>query len=93
MGTRQKPTAAFYVCVVLSAALIMYPLSFGPACWLASRHTAFVPALLAIYGPVIWIWDHSPRFVGDCLGWYTSVGAPDWYWCGKGKASNWARVR
>ena len=89
----KKPGVTFWAAVFAAVALVAYPLSFGPACWLASRHVAFVGLLPRVYRPIICVWDHSPRFVGEFLGWYTSVGAPDWYRCGKGEASNWARVR
>jgi len=35
--TERKPGAGFFVAVVCSAALLLYPLAFGPSVWLASR--------------------------------------------------------
>jgi hypothetical protein len=34
---RKKPTASFWITVALVAVLVAYPLTFGPACWLAAR--------------------------------------------------------
>jgi hypothetical protein len=33
MTSRKKPGVAFWATVVVTVALILYPLSFGPACW------------------------------------------------------------
>jgi len=35
--SRKHPTVAFWITVAMVAALVGYPLSFGPACWSASR--------------------------------------------------------
>ena len=48
---RKHPTPAFWITVALVAVLVGYPLSFGPACWLADRGR--VPNSI-IYGP---LWD------------------------------------
>lgn len=37
MPTPRKPTAGFWIVVGLCVLLVGYPLSFGPACWLADR--------------------------------------------------------
>ncbi len=37
MTDRKKPTAGSWMTVALVAALVAYPLSFGPACWLCGR--------------------------------------------------------
>jgi hypothetical protein len=37
MTSPKKPGVAFWTTVVVVAALVAYPLSFGPACWLGDR--------------------------------------------------------
>jgi hypothetical protein len=37
MTDRKKPGVAFWASVVVTAVLIGYPLSFGPACWLCGN--------------------------------------------------------
>ena len=49
---RTKPGVPFWATVVVVVALL-YPISFGPACWLASRTGIGASALPAIYRPVI----------------------------------------
>jgi hypothetical protein len=49
---RKKPGVAFWATVVLVVALA-YPLSFGPACWLASRTGIGIKALRTIYRPIV----------------------------------------
>jgi len=34
---KTKPTDGFWITVALLMALVAYPLSFGPACWIAAR--------------------------------------------------------
>jgi hypothetical protein len=37
MIDREKPGVAFWATVVVVVVVVAYPLSFGPACWLADR--------------------------------------------------------
>ena len=50
---RTKPGLAFYATIILLVVLVLYPLSFGPACWITSRTGIGVNALPAIYRPII----------------------------------------
>jgi hypothetical protein len=36
-SARTKPGVAFWATVVVVVALVAYPLSFGPACWINNR--------------------------------------------------------
>jgi hypothetical protein len=51
--SRKKPGVAFWATVVV-AALIAYPVSFGPACWLTSRRTDrwTCPRAMIVYWPL-----------------------------------------
>jgi hypothetical protein len=79
---RKRPTAGFWISVVLVAALA-YPLSFGPACWISSRLNAGTSAVTLVYRPIAWFLRE------DCAGpldsavrWYAGVGAAseNWVW-------------
>jgi hypothetical protein len=37
MGEQRRPTIGFWGAVIITAALILYPLSAGPAAWFAIR--------------------------------------------------------
>jgi hypothetical protein len=57
MTGRKKPGVAFWTTMVVVILLIGYPLSFGPACWIASR--IWVGRLLVPYRPIVWALDHD----------------------------------
>ncbi len=55
MTDRKKPTAGSWMTVALVAALVAYPLTFGPACWLCGRDPippAVDQAIAYVYGPL-----------------------------------------
>jgi hypothetical protein len=52
MTERNKPGAAFWATVVVSAVLMAYPLSFGPACWLFQREIVSKNVLQTAYRPL-----------------------------------------
>lgn len=62
MTAPHKPTAGFWITVALVVVLVVYPLSFGPACWLVNheilplRPTAifYQPLLESSYGGPVW---------------------------------------
>ena len=87
MISRKKPGVAFWATVVVVVALMAYPLSFGPACWLMSRTTICTNSITAIYQPVYICWMRAPERVSEWINWYCYVGAKrDWYW---GKGPGW----
>jgi hypothetical protein len=45
----KKPGIAFYGVVFAIAVAIVYPISFGPACWAASRFESLSPAVELLY--------------------------------------------
>ncbi len=77
---RKKPGAALWASVVVVVALLAYPLSFGPACWITSRTNFGASAIASAFWPMT---VASSRFerVGRALNWYARLGAANgWNW-------------
>ncbi len=51
-SSRNKAGVAFWATVVVLV-LVLYPLSFGPACWISGRLGCGASLLPKIYGPLI----------------------------------------
>ena len=76
MTSRKKTGAAFWATVGL-AVVLAYPLSFGPACWLASRHRISHELFNRIYWRLGWATQRKfsmPAF--DALYAYGSLWLP-----------------
>ena len=68
----KKPGVAFWAAVVVVVVLVVYPLSFGPACWITSRTDRYLgiqnanraaSAISVFYRPLTWAMTpdrHSP---------------------------------
>ena len=50
---RKKPGVAFWATVVVVVALVAYPLSFGPACWMVRRGLISPPIVAHFYRPIL----------------------------------------
>jgi hypothetical protein len=75
MVDRKKPGVAFWAAVVVAVALL-YPLSFGPACWLADRDLLPDRLTESIYRPLVFSAIHTNCLRG--LEWYgTLMGLPE----------------
>ena len=78
MTSRKKPGVAFWATVAVVVAL-MYPLSFGPASWGASRidvTDAGRTALMYFYYP-IWVASiDGPAWIRVPLAWWKDLGKP-----------------
>jgi hypothetical protein len=73
---RKKPGGvAFWATVVVVAGLGLYPLSFGPACWILT-HIKLSPntrnAIEAPYVPLFRILTSGPEWLRTPLDWYVS---------------------
>jgi hypothetical protein len=60
---RKKPGVAFWATVVVVVVLVLYPLSFVPACWVSSRVQPNGVYVSAVYRPIIVAWHNSPPYV------------------------------
>jgi hypothetical protein len=69
----KKPGVAFWAAVAVVAALVAYPLSFGPACWIASRGQVSSSVLIA-YRPLDRLALVAPRSVRTWLAQYGQSG-------------------
>jgi hypothetical protein len=78
---RKKPGVAFWATVVLISLLVIYPLSFGPACWIAGRVPNARAAVCAAYSPMTAVWagtvspgPHDSDFWNSAFRWYVNCG-------------------
>jgi hypothetical protein len=75
MTDRKKPGVAFWATVLMVAVLVGYPLSFGPACWIATRtHTDDAKLFAVVYGPMWWAIRREVPVAGDIFGMYAIIG-------------------
>ncbi len=50
-----------WILFAILATMVLYPLSFGPACWIVSRMGSGGEGWIGtIYAPVLWAWRQSP---------------------------------
>jgi hypothetical protein len=84
MTSPKKPGMAFWATVVVVAALVAYPLSFGPACWLATHANGGLLSdrcLTTAYWPILQARHCGPDLLARGLDWYACVGtANGWIW-------------
>ncbi len=77
---RKKPTAGFWITVVLVAVLVGYPLSWGPVDSLLWRGYAdgsipeWLLGCMADYLlPMQWALDNSPERISGLIRWYMQL--------------------
>lgn len=61
MNEQKKSSIGFWITVTVVAVLVLYPLSFGPACWIASQEMGTHGFINLIYRPMIWVVIHYPE--------------------------------
>ena len=71
---RKHPSAAFWPAVALVAALVAYPLSFGPACWIMNRDVIRIRRVCTIYRPIFGVIEDGPECVSESLWSYLRLG-------------------
>ena len=72
---------AFWATVVVVTALVAYPLSFGPACWITSRANRGASALGTVYKPMTWAMSYDDETLWQLITGYAEIGAPfNWHW-------------
>jgi hypothetical protein len=82
MTDRKNPGAAFRATVVV-VAVLLYPLSFGPACWWLSKPVTLEFVSMnarkapAIYSPFGWLAKRlGPGVIHRAINWYATLGVP-----------------
>lgn len=63
------------IVIVLSLLLLLYPVSFGPACWLASWMKFGSGAINVVYRPILCIWARGSSSTGEFLEGLVYLGA------------------
>ncbi len=68
-----------WIPVAILVMLLVYPLSFGPACWMARTGITWnydrkLRLLNVIYSPVYWIYQRSPLIVQQQIQNYANLG-------------------
>ena len=81
MTDHKKPGVAFWATVVVVVALVTYPLSFGPACWVTSRINRGADLVPVVYRPLTWAMSpKSETAINRVSKSYAKTGAPEnWY--------------
>jgi hypothetical protein len=78
MTNRKKPGIAFWATLAVLVALVAYPLSYGPACWMAwqRRSHSAVRITATIYSPLVWASFNGPERIQRALWWWAEFYAP-----------------
>src|SRR5580692_11682628 len=78
MTDRKKPGVAFQATALL-VAVMAYPISFGPACWISSatgnRKHVSVDFVNFVYQPILRAGNNESESLGGCIEWYANLGA------------------
>ncbi len=81
MSTDRTSLGASFWVTVAAVALLAYPASLGPSCWVSSRTGVGVPVVDIIYRPILRATDNCPQSVLRIIQSYSAFGAaPEWGW-------------
>jgi hypothetical protein len=75
MTSRKKPGVAFWATAVL-VVVLLYPISFGPACWLTARGYVRESTVNSFYWPVLWSAAQATP-LENAVVWWGSLWVPD----------------
>lgn len=76
MTSRRKPGVSFWATAVVVVVVVVYPLSYGPVCWLAFHGLLpewSVGAFNVFYGPIVWLYFYGPTPIIEAIRWYTDI--------------------
>ena len=78
MTSRKKPGVAFWATMVVVVALVVYPLSAGPALWIAHQDIPqwSLNAICFVYAPMNWLEQESPAPIARAVRGYLSLWVP-----------------
>jgi|SRR6516225_1248412 hypothetical protein len=77
MSDDRRPSAAFWITILVVASPFLYLLGFGPACWLVNRNVLPARATAAVYCPLVRAANSKVRQVSVPLRWYADLNAPE----------------
>lgn len=90
--SRKKPGWAFWAIVVVVVALVGYPVSFGPTCWINHATGCGASAIPYIYRPIVLLAERQIDRLGidrttsnKIIVWYARIGM-------KEKGAGWPYV-
>ena len=75
MPSHRQPTAGFWISVALVAELVGYPLSLGPACWLADRSIISDKPVATMFLAILDFAFKRDSAAALLLNWWTDIGA------------------
>lgn len=73
---RTKPGVAFWATVAVLVALLAYPLSFGPACWLVSHDLLPLKSTWYFFRPITWLAEEGPEATAYPIYWWARIFEP-----------------
>jgi hypothetical protein len=79
MTDSKKPGVAFWATVVV-VVVLLYPISFGPACWITSRTTSAARWLPGFYWPILWGMAKNGGVYRPLNGYAEFGAAENWHW-------------
>lgn len=71
----EKPRTIWHCTIWLLLAVGLYPLSFGPACWLEHRGWIDRNSLATLYQPLLVVAHEHPHDLQKAVLWYAALGA------------------
>lgn len=81
MDEQKKPGVGFWATVVVVTLLVLYPVSFGPACWFTSRFEYGRRQMPFVYRPVTWVMEKGPsQFESIMRSYCRSLATDGWDW-------------
>jgi hypothetical protein len=76
MSARKQPSVAVFAVVILVTTLVLYLLSFGPACWIVdSGELKHWSSLRTAYWPIHQMASRLPVIL-EAVCWWGDVGCP-----------------
>src|SRR5262249_47774834 len=69
----KQPSAVFWAVVVVVLAVMGYPLSFGPTCWLCENGVIPQRTAWLLFRPCTWLCVNGPRPVATLIRGYAAV--------------------
>jgi len=75
--------------VIVVAATLAYPLSFGPACWITTRIDLGASSIQVIYRPIYSTMSYAPVPISSAIRWYVNALSANNWLLGIGEDDKW----